>query len=285
MTFNCGSHSLKLGTRTYIMGILNITPDSFFDGGMYYNADAAVDRALEMVSEGADIIDIGAQSTRPGYTRISADQEWERLCPVLGALKEKVNVPISIDTFYPEVADAAMGMGASIINDVSGSLENGMPAIAAKTGAGLILMHSGRGSDDTGSGGNAIKMVRGYFEKALETVACQGLELNRICLDPGIGFGKNRQGDLMLVACLSKLLNGLPQTAVMIGASRKRVIASCCDSSIKTDNRLAGTLALHTIAALNGAHILRVHDVAAAVQAARVTDALKEVGNREENYG
>jgi dihydropteroate synthase len=285
LVFNCGSHTLKLGARTYIMGILNITPDSFFDGGMYFDVNKAVHRALEMVSEGADIIDIGAQSTRPGYTRISAEQEWERLYPVLCALKEKVDVPISIDTFYPEVADAAIRLGASIINDVSGSLENEMPAIAAKTGAGLILMHSGKGSDDTGNGSNAIKMVRAYFEKALNTADCQGLELNRICLDPGIGFGKDRHGDLMLVAHLRRLIDGLPQTAVMVGASRKRVIASCCDSSLNTDDRLAGTLALHTIAALNGAHILRVHDVAAAVQAARVTDALKKVGISEEYYG
>lgn len=277
MVFNCGSHALKLGARTYIMGILNITPDSFFDGGMYFNVNRAVHRALEMVSEGADIIDIGAQSTRPGHTQISAEQEWERLYPVLCALKDKIEVPISIDTFYPEVAVAAIRMGACIINDVSGSLENGMPAIAAKTGAGLIFMHSGKGSDDAGCGDNAMEMVRAYFEKAIKAAACQGLELNHICLDPGIGFGKDRRGDLMLIAHLHEVLDGLPQTAVMVGASRKRVIASCCEMDLIAENRLAGTLALHTAAVLNGAHILRVHDVAASVQAARVTDALKQL--------
>lgn len=272
--FNFGAHTLETGTRTYIMGILNITPDSFSDGGKYLDPDAAISRAYDMAREGADIIDIGAQSTRPGHTPVTPGQEWERLCPVLRALKRKIDIPISVDTYYPEVARKAVCLGASIINDVSGGMENGMPLVAAQTGAGLVMMHAGKGADDTGKGGDAVVSARGYFESALKYAADCGLPLDRVCIDPGIGFGKDRQGDLELVSRLAELVKGLPETAIMVGASRKRVIAYCCDTPPPPGDRLAGTIAIHTAAILNGAHILRVHDVAAAVQAARVTDAI-----------
>lgn len=272
------SGSIKLGVKTYIMGILNITPDSFSDGGRYNEPSAAVAHALEMEGEGADIIDIGAQSTRPGHVPITAEQEWQRLRPVLEGLRNYTRLPLSVDTYYPQVATLALDAGASIINDVSGSMENGMPELAAKTGAGLIMMHSGGGSDDSGQGADALQTVGIYFESALKKAAAVGLPVGQICLDPGIGFGKGRQGDLDLIAHLPLLTAGLPKTALLVGASRKRVISSCCEGRPPAGDRLAGTIAIHTIAALNGAHILRVHDVAAAVQAAEVTDAvLKEL--------
>ena len=276
-----GSRRFALGERTYIMGVLNLTPDSFSDGGRYDRPDAALRRAAEMEREGADILDLGAQSTRPGHAPVSAEQEWERLRPVLSMLRERTALPLSVDTYYPAVAEAAVEEGACLINDVSGSLSNGMPALAARTGAALVLMHAGDGADDAGDGGDAPATVRSYFERALSLAREAGLPRERICLDPGIGFGKDRAGDLALAARLPELLRGLPPTAVLVGASRKRVIAACCDDSPGPENRLAGTLAFHTVAQWGGAHILRVHDVAAAVQAARVTDALRRAKARQ----
>lgn len=269
---------LELNTRAAIMGILNITPDSFSDGGKYVEVGDAVKHAEEMVHDGADILDIGAQSTRPGHTPVTAEEEWKRLEPVLKEIKAKISIPISIDTYYPEVAAAALDAGADIINDVSGSMENYMPAVVARFGAGLIMMHAGGGADDLGKSGDlsrTIAEVHSYFEKAIAAAEKAGLSLKQICLDPGIGFGKDRQGDLVLISRLPELLKGLPSIAVLVGASRKRVIAACCETNPPVDQRLGGTVAIHTIAQWNGAHILRVHDVAEAVQAARVTDALK----------
>lgn len=267
---------LLLNGHTAVMGILNLTPDSFSDGGRYTDVRAAVNHALTMQSQGADILDIGAQSTRPGHTPVTAEEEWRRLQPVFAALQGRVTVPLSVDTYYPDVAAAAVEAGASVINDVSGGLTNGMCEVAARTGAGLILMHAGRGADDTGSGEDVLAAVRAYFDQAMTLVGQAGLPLNRLCLDPGIGFGKSREGDLTLVAQLPALMEELPDVAVLVGASRKRVVAACCEVAPPVGERLAGTLAIHTVAAWNGAHILRVHDVAEAVQAARVTDALRE---------
>lgn len=265
---------MDLGKKTCVMGILNITPDSFSDGGRYFDTAAAVAHALEIEQEGAGILDMGAQSTRPGHVPVSAEEEWARLEPVLREVAGRVSIPISIDTYYPEVAAAALEAGAHIINDVSGSMQNGMPKLAAKYGAGLIMMHAGGGADDR-DGGNVPEQVRAYFEQALALAARSGLSRQAVCLDVGIGFGSSTDGDLELIAQLPRLLRGLPETAVLVGASRKRVIGACCGNP-PFEQRLAGTLALHSLAQWNGAHILRAHDVAAAVQAAAVTDALKK---------
>ena len=278
--FRYKSGVLECGARTLIMGILNVTPDSFSDGGRYITKEAALEHAREMISEGADILDIGGQSTRPGHTPVTAEEEWTRLEPVLKAIRKESAVPISVDTYYPEVAAAALEAGADIINDVSGSLKNGMPALAVRFGAGLIMMHAGGGSDDLGNTEDVVSAVHAYFEQAVAFAGKSGLPKECLCLDPGIGFGKDRQGDLALAARLPDLLRGLPDVAVLVGASRKRVIAACCENNPPADGRLAGTVAIHTIAQWNGAHILRVHDVAAAVQAARVTDALRSAANK-----
>ena len=275
MAFFCaGGARFPLGERTYVMGILNVTPDSFSDGGRYLQPEAALRHAEEMERAGADMLDIGAQSTRPGHTPVTAEEEWARLEPVLRALQGRTSLPLSVDTYYPEVAERAVQAGAVIINDVSGSLGNGMPRVAAQTGASLVMMHAGGGADDAGQE-DALQAVRAYFRRALEAAGQAGLPRERVCLDPGIGFGKDRQGDLALAARLGELTAEFPESAVLVGASRKRVIASCCSPEPAAGERLAGTLAFHTVAQWNGAHILRVHDVAQAVQAARVADALR----------
>lgn len=170
------------------------------------------------------------------------------------------------------MAEAALERGAAIINDVSGSLENGMPALAAGYGAGLVMMHAGGGADDRAEV-DAIAVVRRYFRQALETADRAGLPLACVCLDPGIGFGKSGRGDLQLAGRLRDTTAGLPDVAILVGASRKRVVGACCGNPPPAE-RLAGTLAIHTAAQLQGARVLRVHDVKEAVQAARVTDAV-----------
>ncbi len=246
------------------MGILNITPDSFSDGGRYMNTDAALARALEMEREGAHILDIGAQSTRPNATPISPEEEWARLSPVLDALKDKLTIPLSVDTFEPYVAERALANGAVILNDVSGSLTNGFPALAAAHGAGLVMM-----ARDCA----APSDVRRYFETALQLAEKAGLPLERLCLDIGIGFHQSRDAELAILRHLPQILEGLPKVAVLCGASRKRVIAHAA-GDCEAEDRLGGTIALHTAAQLGGATVLRAHDVKEAVQAAKVTDAV-----------
>lgn len=193
---------------------------------------------------------------------------------MLASVRRRVGIPISVDTYYREVARRALECGADIINDVSGSMENGMPVLAAQSGAGLVMMHGGGGADDRPEDLDAVTEVRRYFERALKLADQAGLSLEQICLDPGIGFGKSLDGDRQLAARLPELLRGLPETAVLVGASRKRVVGAWSASPPPFQQRLPGTLAIHTVAQWNGARILRVHDVAAAVQAAAVTDSL-----------
>ena len=245
--------------RTLIMGILNVTPDSFSDGGDAFNPDAAVKRALQLQQDGADILDIGGQSTRPGHTPISWEEEWARLAPVLAALQGNLSIPISVDTFYREVAARAIDAGTAIINDVSGSLHNDMCALAAQTGAGLVLMNP---QNDLG-----------YFDNALAAADAAGLARKHVVLDIGIGFGKTRDDDRAALAAIPTLVQRYNRP-VLVGASRKRITDP--DDLLAPKDRLAATIALHTAAQLNGARILRVHDVKEAVAAACAIDLYKE---------
>lgn len=251
--------------RAAVMGILNVTPDSFSDGGQYDTVGAAVRRAKAIVAEGADILDVGAQSTRPGHTPVSPEEEWRRLAPVLDALQDTLTIPLSVDTYDPFVAENALKNGASILNDVSGSRDNGFPALAARYGAGLILMARDAVSPTD---------VRAQWEEQLKTATEAGLPAWQVCLDLGIGFHASQEVDTAIIRILPRLLQGLPKTAVLCGASRKRVIAHCAGDCDPAD-RLAGTLAFHTAAALRGATVFRVHDVKEAVQAMRVAQQLR----------
>ncbi len=260
--FKAGTHEFILGKRTYIMGILNVTPDSFSDGGDWNSPSKALERALEIERQGADIIDIGAQSTRPGYTQISAEEEINRLAPILEILKGKLNIPISIDTFYPDVALEAVKYGISIINDVKGFQDEQMFKVLSNSDCGCIIMHDGK-SDD----------MKEFFELKLKLVDKYGISHERICLDPGIGFGKSHEENLYVLGNLRRFK--IDDIAMLVGASRKRVIGIPCSNPDFKD-RMPGTIAAHTIAAINGADIIRVHDVKEAVQASKVTDAIIE---------
>lgn len=246
--------------RTYVMGILNVTPDSFSDGGDFVSPEKALERALEIEREGADILDIGAQSTKPGCTKISADEELSRLLPVLDVLRGKISIPISIDTFYPEVAKKALDFGIEIINDVTGFTDEKMLEVAAASGCGCVLVHNGK-----------LTELTPFFKGQVKAAENLGIPREKICVDPGIGFSKSFRENLFILKNLKTF--ALDECAVLIGASRKRVIGECCGNPAFKD-RLAGTIAAHTIAIAGGANVIRAHDVKEAVQAAKVVDAI-----------
>ena len=278
--WRAGRYSLPLGEKTYIMAIVNVTPDSFSDGGKYFSTEQAIRRALDAQDQGADIIDIGAQSTRPGFSPISAEEEAARLVPVLEGLRGRLHVPVSIDTFYPGVALESLRLGADILNDVTGFSDPEMIAAAAGADCGCIVMHNtafsilpDAPSHDAGHEAEPItERVRGFFDRRGAELVRAGIAVERICFDPGIGFGKTLEENMDLLANTHLLTDGL-DSAFLMAASRKRVIGAPCGNP-PFEQRMPGTIAAHTIAQCGGADILRVHDVPEAVQAARVADAL-----------
>ncbi|MCL2495027.1 MAG: dihydropteroate synthase [Oscillospiraceae bacterium] len=237
------------------MAILNVTPDSFSDGGLYFAPDKAIERAFELEAQGADILDIGGQSTRPGGEVISPEEEWRRLEPVLEGLRGKLGIPISIDTFYPEVAEKALALGASIVNDVSGIVSEEMAGVVRRYGARWVLMHNLGGADFEGEYEDVVSEVYDKLEGMAGRAMALGIKKERLCLDPGIGFGKSREDDLRLLANLRHVK--VPGFRLLVGVSRKRI----------TGGSEAGTLAAQVMAQLGGADILRTHDVARARQA------------------
>lgn len=262
----------RVGTRTLIMGILNVTPDSFSDGGRYAAVAAAKAHADEMIAAGADILDIGGESTRPGATEIGAEEELSRVLPALAAIAPDCPVPISIDTYKAAVADAALAAGAGVVNDVWGlQREPEIAAVAARHGAGVVVMHNRREVD---AGLDILAEVRRFFLASLLIAERAGIPDDRIVLDPGIGFGKTLEQNVELVARLSELRAiGLP---VLVGASRKSLIGKLLNQPMA--DRLPGSLATHVLAVAGGADIIRAHDVAAHVQALRIADVITRGG-------
>ena len=259
--------------RTYVMGILNVTPDSFSDGGLYFDPEAAVRRAKEMEAQGVDIVDVGGQSMRPGgSTRISAEAEWARIEAVVRAVSAETQLAVSIDTFYPVVAEKALKAGAHIINDVTGFSAEMWRAVQG-TDCGCIVMHPGDPDDLSGGARDILETVRAFFERKAAQAAQYGVERRRLCFDPGVGFGKTHAENLELIANPDALR--VPGTALLMAASRKRVIAAVCGEGPAGES-VAGTVAAHTAEALFGADMVRAHDTLAAVQAARMADAVRK---------
>ena len=246
------------------MGIVNITPDSFSDGGTYFENDAAIFHALELIDEGADIIDLGAQSTRPGYVQISDKEEWERLESVLKKIRKKTDILISVDTFYPYVAEKALLNGADIINDVSGIINPKMADIIKKTGAGWVITHNGEGS---------CKEVSEFFKESANKCMEFGINENQLCFDMGIGFGKSYEQNLELIANICEYkLEGYP---LLIGLSRKRVIGKASGQE-NPKERLYGNIAAHTAAVFGGADIIRLHDIKNEKQGIKTAEEIKK---------
>jgi dihydropteroate synthase len=279
---------LVLGERTLVMGVLNVTPDSFSDGGRFFAEEQAMQHAVQMERDGADLIDVGGESTRPGSEEISIEVELRRVLPVLGGLRRLLKIPISIDTQKAEVAEAALDAGAQIINDISG-LKNDprIAEVAARRRVPLILMHR-RGEPRTMQAGpfarDVVKDVMQGLRKSVEIAGKAGVAKSRIILDPGIGFGKS-------FAQNYELLQKLPQLAklgypLLVGTSRKGFLGATLardDKPAPPEERIWGTAATVTASILNGAHIVRVHDVSEMVQVARVADCLLDPKQRPKN--
>ena len=257
-----------LGKRSIIMGILNVTPDSFSDGGKFFTLDAAMAQAEKLAADGADIIDVGAESTRPGHTPVAAEEELARLEPILGKLASSIDVPFSIDTSKAKVARRATELGASMVNDVWGLQKD--PAMAdtvAETGVAVVLMHNRDGVDPDL---DIIADMRRFFDRSLRLAEAACIPLAHIILDPGIGFGKSRAQNFTALANLAALKDyGLP---ILIGVSRKSLLAE--DTAPPVDKNLVRTLAANLGAAANGASIFRVHDAAEHAAAFKVFDAI-----------
>jgi len=275
--WRCGDIDLTLG-RPLVMGIVNVTPDSFFDGGRCSCVDSALAHAQHLLDAGADIIDVGGESTRPGSTPVSPADEIARVLPVVSALAAEGTFPVSIDTRHSLVAAACIEAGASIINDVSGFADPGMRPVAAASGAGVVIMHM-RGEPATMQVApvyeDVVAEVFEFLSARAMTLVAEGIERERICVDPGIGFGKTVEHNLKLMRSIDRFAEmGYP---VMLGASRKRFIADIACSEAETPkDRLGGSIAAAVWGALNGVAVLRVHDVAETVQAVRVAQALAE---------
>ncbi len=269
-TLDCRGHELKIGERTYIMGILNVTPDSFSDGGDHNDVQAAVEHALQMIGEGADVIDVGGESTRPGFAEVRAEEELKRVIPVIKALVEHpdINVPISIDTYKAEVARAALEAGAHMVNDVWGlQREPEIAKVAAVYNAPVIAMHNQSGTDyDI----DIVMSMIAFFENSIRIAKAAGLPDTHIFLDPGIGFGKTAEQNIEVMGRLTELhCLGYP---ILLGTSRKSMIGKILDLPPK--ERVEGTVATNVIGVVQGMEIIRVHDVLEHVRAIKVTDAI-----------
>lgn len=261
-----------------VMGILNVTPDSFSDGGRYADINAALKRADEMIAEGADVIDIGGESTRPGSKRVSADDEISRVVPVIEAISKRLDVPVSIDTSKSAVANAAVDAGAEIINDISGlRFDEAIAEVAARHKTGLVLMHS-RGEFETMHSQPPVEDIITEVEKdlrrSISAAAAAGVAGEQIALDIGLGFGKTLDQNLKLIAQLDRLVKEFPGFPILVGASRKSFLGKLLGKDDPKE-RLSGSLASAAIAVWNGAKILRVHDVAATVDAVKIVSQTK----------
>lgn len=279
---------LEIGGKTLVAGVLNVTPDSFHDGGKYNNLENALNRAREMIEDGADIIDIGGESTRPGSSYVSADEEIRRVMPIIKELSKETDIPISIDTYKAEVADEAIKAGAQIINDISGlQADNEMARVAAENNTPLIIMHiKGHPHDFPRYPvyADLVPEIISFFEKRIEYAVKSGIAHNNIIIDPGIGFGKRPEHNIEILRELNefKCLN-LP---IMVGTSHKSFISDVLELSddnnvSQLDSRLVGTLVTLVIAVTKGANIVRVHDVKETVQVIKMYRAIELTNCKE----
>jgi dihydropteroate synthase len=278
MIFNCGKFQLDL-TTPKVMGIVNVTPDSFSDGGKFSKTNLAVEHALKLAAEGAAILDIGGESTRPNATPVGLQQELDRVIPVIEALISQVNIPISIDTYKPAVMQAAINAGASMVNDVralqeGAGLKESALEIVAKENVGVCLMHmqgTPQTMQNTPQYENVINDVKSFLQARLQASIHAGCRASSILLDVGFGFGKTREHNILLIQNLEKFADlGQP---LLVGLSRKSVLGHMTGNDV--DARLYASIAASVLAAQKGAKILRVHDVKATVEALKVVAALQ----------
>ena len=269
MIAHIGGRDFEWGSRTYVMGIVNTTPDSFSGDGLGGDVDAAVGQGLRMVAEGADMLDVGGESTRPGHVPIGAAEEIARTERVVHRLAREAGVPVSIDTYKPEVAEAAIAAGATILNDVWGLHRSpGIADLAARHGLGLVVMHN---QDGTHYEGDVMEEIKRFLREALVRADGAGVPRERVLVDPGIGFGKTAEHNWVVMRRLSELKDlGSP---VLVGTSRKSFIGKLLD--LPVEQRVEGTAATVVAAVLRGADVVRVHDVLQMTRAVRVADRMR----------
>jgi dihydropteroate synthase len=290
-----GGASLSLGSRTLVMGVLNVTPDSFSDGGVALDPVEAIDRALRMEGEGADILDVGAESTRPGAAPVAAEEEWARLRPVLKGLPHRLRIPVSIDTYKAEVARRALDAGVAIVNDISGlSYDADLGALVGSRGAALALMHMRGRSHDMYNHANyddVVQDVSRELQRSIERAIGAGVSWDRLILDPGLGFAKRAEHSFTALAELERFAAlGRP---LLIGPSRKSFLAAAIGGQPARPERAGAkgtaadrdwaTAAAVTSSVLAGAHIVRVHRVAEMVEVVRTADAIRQAGSTSSN--
>jgi dihydropteroate synthase len=273
-----GGRTLALGERTLVMGVINVTPDSFSDGGVLLDTSAAVAAGARMVEQGAAILDVGGESTRPGAAPVDAAEEQRRVIPVVEALVTRVDVPISIDTYKAATADAALAAGASIVNDISGlRYEPELGKVAARRGAAIVLMHTrGRSRDmyQQASYGDVVAEVLDELRESMSFATGAGIGLSRILVDPGLGFAKEAPHSFETLARLDEFAElGCP---IVVGASRKSFLSKALGGAVPAGSRDWATAAAVSAAVLAGAHIVRVHAVGEMLQVARVADEIRK---------
>jgi dihydropteroate synthase len=279
-SIRCRKQTFTLGKRTLLMGVLNVTPDSFSDGGLFFDKNKAISHGLRMAEEGADIIDIGGESTRPGSKPLELEEELGRVIPVIESIAKEVDVPISIDTYKSTVAQRAIESGAEIINDISGlHFDPDLARVAAKQDVPLVLMHI-RGTPETMQKNirydSLFSEILLYLKDSIQRAESAGLDPHQIIIDPGIGFGKSLEDNLLIIKNLFEFrVLGKP---ILLGTSRKTFIGKILNAEV-TD-RLEGTLSSIAIGVLNGAHIIRSHDVLQAKRAIAVADAIRLAGGK-----
>jgi dihydropteroate synthase len=275
LTLRWSNRILDLGRRTHVMGILNVTPDSFSDGGRYLDRDKAVDHGLSMARDGADIIDVGGESTRPSAEKISSDEELDRVISVIERICREVTIPVSIDTYKSAVAREALKAGASMINDISAlRFDPHMAAVAARAGVPVILMHM-KGTPETMQSNPTyealVPEILDFLRVAMDRATNAGIRRDLILVDPGIGFGKTFDDNLKIIRDLSQFAPlGRP---ILLGTSNKAFIGHILNKELH--ERDIGTMATVAVGVLNGAHLVRVHDVKKAVETVRMVDAVK----------
>jgi dihydropteroate synthase len=275
VTFDCGRFSFGLD-RPLVMGIVNVTPDSFSDGGLFDNAKKAIDQALLLYEQGADILDVGGESTRPGAPQVDIAQEWARVEPVLAALTQR-SIAVSIDTRKPEIMRRALALGVDMINDVEGFSSPLSIKLASQSNCGCCIMHM-QGTPLTMQQApdyrDVLSEVSAFFYDRVEQLRTAGISGKRLCIDPGIGFGKTLEHNLLLIRQL-KALEAKLQLPVLVGLSRKSFIGQITGRAV--DERLAGSVVAAVMAVQAGAKIVRVHDVGATVDALKVAQAIAAV--------
>jgi len=276
LSWKCRDRVLEVGTRPLIMGILNVTPDSFSDGGNFFDRNSAVEHGLQMVRDGADILDVGGESTRPGAAEVSADDEAARVVPVIEALSKQTHAVISVDTWKASIARRAIDAGARIINDVSALTHDAdMPRVVMESGAGVVLMHmqgTPRTMQQAPHYDDVVTDVSRYLQTRVQTLEAMGVHRESLAVDPGIGFGKTVEHNVSLLANLASLAS--LQRPVVVGLSRKSFLGKL--TGCEVSERLAPSLAGLVYGVLHGAHVMRVHDVKESCQAVAVAVRLME---------